>query len=455
MKTRNNITMITLTVLTLVLSALTVRADYKPNHNPYVVQGVQLRAELFAHPADGSSAISLGPTVFQEIIPCRFISTVEADHYPAQWGGPSFSPNESRTYRPSGVMVYGNWTNPCSELIPGEALAVAARVWTNGMKSGGNGTIWLTPGNVAVAPDKLSKIAVRDSEPSMIEASVVLQDHMFSVTSQQAGADLVVDIIGYFLPDAYGRGDKGDRGPQGERGEQGLQGEKGEKGDPGVQGFVGVTGEKGDKGDKGDTGAQGLQGAKGDQGEIGLQGAKGDKGDRGEQGLQGVQGLKGDKGDAGAQGLKGDKGDKGDAGAQGLKGDKGERGEQGAQGAKGETGDKGATGERGAKGDTGAQGAKGDIGPMGPQGLPGAPGKDGKDGKDGGITMASGSATFPPPGTITIYNGAAKANSVIMLTYKEVSNGNALAVVSQSNGVFTCSGSPNKPFRYVILNYPE
>ena len=68
--------------------------------------------------------------------------------------------------------------------------------------------------------------------------------------------------------------------------------------------------------------------------------------------------------------------------------------------------------------------------------------------------MASGSASFPPPGNITIYNSACHSNSVIMLVYKDVSNGNALAIVSQSEGVFTCSGSPNKPFRYVILNYP-
>jgi hypothetical protein len=41
---------------------------------------------------------------------------------------------------------------------------------------------------------------------------------------------------------------------------------------------------------------------------------------------------------------------------------------------------------------------------------------------------------------------------VIILIYTEVSNGNALGVASQRNGAFVASGSPNKPFKYIILN---
>jgi hypothetical protein len=457
MKTRNA-TMIVLTALTLILSAMTVKAAEPSMHNPYTVLGVRLRGELLEHAADGSAPMSLGMIEFQEIIPCRFISTIEADHYPTQWGGPAFSPNESRTYHPSGVMVDGNWTNPCSEQVPAEAVAIAARIYADSVA--GNGIIWLTPGNNSGPYDKLSKVAMRDNERTMAEATIVLRDYAFTVTSQTAGAHMRVDIIGFFIRDPWGRGEKGDRGERGFQGEKGDTGAQGLKGDTGAQGAQGLQGEKGDrgeqglKGDKGDAGAQGLKGEKGD---TGAQGLKGDKGETGAQGLKGdkgetgAQGLKGDKGETGAQGLKGEKGD---TGAQGLKGDKGDTG---AQGLKGDKGDKGATGDRGLQGEKGATGAQGPIGPMGPQG---PAGKDGKDAScstccNGGITMASGSATFPPPGNITIYNGAAKANSVIMLVYKDVSNGNALAVVSQANGVFTCSGSPNKPFRYVILNYPE
>lgn len=65
--------------------------------------------------------------------------------------------------------------------------------------------------------------------------------------------------------------------------------------------------------------------------------------------------------------------------------------------------------------------------------------------------MSVGEAVFPPPGNITIHDGAIRPNSVILLSYIEVSNGNALGIASQSNGSFVASGSPNKPFKYIIL----
>ena len=39
----------------------------------------------------------------------------------------------------------------------------------------------------------------------------------------------------------------------------------------------------------------------------------------------------------------------------------------------------------------------------------------------------------------------------IILSYIEYSNGNALGIASQSNGSFVATGSPNKPFQYVVL----
>src|SRR5688572_26229434 len=92
-------------------------------HNPYTVLGVQVRTHLL--PQEMSSAYSVmevneayGHTLFQEIVPCRFISTLDADQYPDRWGGLPFQINETRSYFGSGVMVEGLFVNPCSERIP-------------------------------------------------------------------------------------------------------------------------------------------------------------------------------------------------------------------------------------------------------------------------------------------------------------------------------------------------
>jgi hypothetical protein len=82
---------------------------------------------------------------------------------------------------------------------------------------------------------------------------------------------------------------------------------------------------------------------------------------------------------------------------------------------------------------------------MGPQG-PAGPSGD-------GVSMVTGVAEFPPPGKITINCGAVKSHSVFLVIYTEVSNGNALGVASQTNGAFVATGSPNKPFRWVVFNF--
>jgi hypothetical protein len=82
------------------------------------------------------------------------------------------------------------------------------------------------------------------------------------------------------------------------------------------------------------------------------------------------------------------------------------------------------------------------MGPKGDQGPAGTP----------GISIVTGTRTFPPPGQITIYESSVTTSSAIILVYTEVSNGNALAVASQHSGSFVASGSPNKPFKYIILN---
>jgi len=301
MKTQNFVSFVIMLALT--LSAPFAMADGPTLHNPYTVLGVQLRAALIADAADGSAPVTVGPAVFQEIVPCRLISTLEADHYSVQWGMPTFAPNESRSYRSTGELIDGTWTNPCSEQIPNNALAVAARVWRVGPASDAS-VVWVTPGSGSM-PDSLSKVVLREGERTAAEATFVLRNHMFTVTSQLASADLVVDIIGYFLPDTWGRGEKGDKGdvgatgamgpagPRGADGAQGAEGVKGDAGERGADGAQGAQGVKGDKGDRGETGAQGLKGDKGDQGPIGPAGSMGPIGPMGPQGPEGPPGPAG------------------------------------------------------------------------------------------------------------------------------------------------------------------
>jgi hypothetical protein len=66
--------------------------------------------------------------------------------------------------------------------------------------------------------------------------------------------------------------------------------------------------------------------------------------------------------------------------------------------------------------------------------------------------VVKGNACYPPGGSLTVYNSAVTAKSVIILNYTdENSRGNTLAIISQANGSFFTSGSPNKCFQYVIL----
>ena len=454
MNTRNTFTSLMLAVGMSIAAVSANAADpvIPTTHNPYTVLGVQLRSVLLADAADGSSAISLGPAIFQEIVPCRFISTLDADKYPVEWGGPALSPNESRTYRPVGELVSGSFTNPCSNLIPQESLAVAARVWATGTKSTksvGNTVVWLTPGHDVASPDHLSKIALRPGEESMNEASVVLKDHMFTITAQTGGADLQVDIIGYFIADPYLNGAQG---PKGDTGATGAQGPAGPAGAQGEKGADGAQGAKGDKGDKGDNGAQGLQGEKGEKGDRGEQGLQGIQGEKGAQGIQGEKGDRGEqglKGDKGADGAQGAKGDKGADGAQGLKGDKGDKGDTGAQGQKGDKGDKGDTGVQGLKGDkgdTGATGAQGPVGPMGPQGLQGPPGQN------GGPYVSSVNCIAQGQNSVTMNNSAVHETSAILATVIGRSLGNVLSILSQGEGWVTVSGKPATCFRLVVFN---
>lgn len=412
-----------LAAIVAIASFAMVAAAETETHNPYTVRGFQIRTNLL--PESSTSAYSTmqlsaaaGPTLFQEMVPCRFVSTLDLDQYPLRWGGQPFQISESRVYQPIGYLAEGNFKNPCSELVPENAVALAVRLAS--YQPAGDGSVYLAP----VTTQTVSQPALlfKQGFNTLQEATVVLHDRSFVVTTLDQATELTIDIIGYFIPDAYdGKGDKGDRGDTGATGATGARGEKGDDG---------VAGARGEKGDKGD---DGVAGARGEKGDDGIAGANGEKGDKGDDGVAGARGEKGDKGDKGDNGVAGAKGEKGDNGVAGAKGEKGSKGDDGNAGAKG---------ERGLQGERGPQGERGLQGPQGPQGPAGVP----------GVTMSVGTSTFPHPGTITIYDSSIRANSVILVQYIEISNGNALGVASQKNGSFVATGSPNKPFQYIVFN---
>jgi hypothetical protein len=72
----------------------------------------------------------------------------------------------------------------------------------------------------------------------------------------------------------------------------------------------------------------------------------------------------------------------------------------------------------------------------------------------GGIRYLSGVNTFPPGGEITIMNSNIDEDSLLLINYVNGSKGNACAVEDQGDGWATFSGSPNKDFRFVVINNP-
>ena len=381
-------------------------------HEPMTFQGFRVRANI-AVPVPGPwgpRLVTMGPALFQEIPRCQFISTLAADQYPPEWGGPALNANESRYYKVSGEMKYGDWENPCANKIPADALAVAVRI--NVKEADGDGTIYL--GSGAWWPNASLPVLAFHKDDSLVEESAMMvRSGGFSLMSSGAGTDVVVDLLGYFIADPNGAGPQGEAGPQGPAGLQGEVGPAGPQGPQGLQGESGLMGPQGPQGLQGETGPQGLQGAAGPQGPQGLQGETGLMGPQGPQGLQG------------------------ETGPQGLQGPAGPQGPQGDQGVAGPKGDVGATGP------TGPQGAVGPIGPTGPQGPKGDPGT--------GIQFLSGVETFPPGGSITISNSHIHTTSLLIINYVNGSRGNACATENQGNGWATFSGSPNKQFRYIVI----
>lgn len=419
----------------LILSAASLRAEspdkYKKAHEPFTAYGMRVRMSI-VNPINKTWEKEIQPIVFQEIAPCRLASTRIPDQYDRPWGGPSYQPNESRHYPSRGKLETVTFIDPCSESVPDEAIGIVGRFMVT--PGDGDGEVHIDP-NEPASPDATTVLKFRKGEVLTFEAGVMFgQDGNFGVATWSAGADVVIDVLGYLLPDpqANGGGAKGDKGDQGDKGD------KGEKGDAGA---TGAQGEKGDKGDTGATGANGAQGLKGDKGDTGANGAQGEKGDKGDTGATGATGAQGEKGE---KGDKGDTGATGATGAQGEKGDKGDKGDTGLAGPKGDHGDTGAKGDKGDKGDTGALGPMGPMGPQGPVG-------------PASLTAVKGNACYPPGNNahaeLRVNDGSITWGSIIILNYTDDgSNGNALALTGQGMGYFTTTGSPNKCFQYVVLN---
>ncbi len=519
MTTTRKLFVSTLAITAVLLSTMSVRAEqpdkYTRPHEPFTAPGMQVRMSI-VNPINSPWQTRIQPTVFQEIAPCRLSSTLALDRYDTPWGGATYLPNEARLYRSRGVLQTPMFVDPCSEAVPIDAIGIVGRFTVT--PGDGDGEVHVDPTDPG-SPNAATVLKFKKGEILMFEAGVMFgPDGTFGVQTSNAGADVMIDVLGYLLPDPNAAGEKGDKGDKGDQGYQGATGATGAKGVTGATGATGAIGAKGDtgangangvkgdtgangaKGDKGDTGAIGANGAKGDKGDAGAIGANGAKGDKGDTGAIGANGAKGDKGDTGAigangakgdtgatgpKGAKGDKGDTGSIGANGAKGDKGDTGSIGANGAKGDKGDTGSIGANGAKGDkgdtgsigaigakgdkgdTGANGAKGDkgdsglqgpIGPGGPAGLPGPKGDKGDPGA--GLTVVKGNACYPPGNNannqVTVYDSSVHVSSVVILNYTDAgSNGNALAIVSQGNGFFQTTGSPNQCFQYAIFNMTQ
>ena len=340
-------------------------------HEPYTMKGLFVRGELRIPNPNGQPGeiAAMGPVVFQEISPCKWVSTLSDDQYPAAWGGPAFAPFERRVYAITGVLTSGDFTNPCSGLVPGEARAVSVRV--HAVEPDTDGTIFMNEAYLRSYPygpfgwwvphpeRRMPVLTFHAGDDIMEEAGVMIGDGLIVVEMNNASTDLFIEVLGYFMKDPILSDRTAFTGPEGPKGEPGPAGPAGERGLQGEQGSAGPTGPHGPSGPAGPAGPQGQQGPNGEQGQPGPAGPQGQQGPNGEQGQPGP------------------------AGPQGANGSTGPQGPAGPQGPRGEIGSAGPAGPTGAPGPVGPQGAQGPRGPQGPPGV--------------GVSMLSGGPLVFPP----------------------------------------------------------
>jgi hypothetical protein len=292
---------------------------------PLQIEGLKVKTRIpFAAPGDRP--------VFQEIVPCRLIDTRPArtvggqpvPEFDAPYGGPTFHPGESRTYTASGPIQTPPATNPCTvksrraagdpdaNEIPGGLVGLALRVVAINRSDASPRATVVTAG----APDPITGVGgfsfwvgfygpdVEFAQDGLVKTS----GDRFSISvSGDANADILVDVLGYFLPDPMGSADV-----------QALVSSgvvvPGAVGAPGPPGPTGPAGQQGPAGPKGDAGAAGPPGAPGLPGAAGPQGLTGPAGPAGPPGANGLPGPAGATGPAGPSGPAGPQGPPGPAG---------------------------------------------------------------------------------------------------------------------------------------------
>jgi hypothetical protein len=92
------------------------------------------------------------------------------------------------------------------------------------------------------------------STPAPVANSVVIAvhaDHKVALYNHAGSVDVILDLLGYYVPATTGSG------PQGPKGDPGAPGARGDMGIPGVDG-IGMTGPEGPRGLKGDPGTPGA-----------------------------------------------------------------------------------------------------------------------------------------------------------------------------------------------------
>jgi Collagen triple helix repeat (20 copies) len=267
--------------IVIAIATILLAATATAQHNAYTVPGVQVRTSL-SIPIPGMEGVKapMAAAIFQEIAPCKLVSTLKVDGYPAQWGGPKFALNESRIYAATGSLSDGVWVNPCSGLVPDGAAAIAVRATVS--NSDGDGTLYIAPSSWSPVAG-LPIVQFKQGVTTVEEGGAMLAGGSFVALPWNACADLQIEVLGFFLEDKLQKeamiggpkGDKGDPGALGPQGPAGAAGPQGEQGPAGAAGAAGAQGPAGPAGPQGDPGPQGLIGPLGPQGPQGPPGPAG------------------------------------------------------------------------------------------------------------------------------------------------------------------------------------
>ena len=287
-----------LPLLILLVAAGWAVAQEPSHHGPMGIQGFQLLSTVPFAP---------GKTViFQQIVPCRLVDTRRDRKFDDAHGAPGLVGGESRLYAVAGEMPAENGcslanrrlADPDAVEIPSDVLAVSIRVSViNAEPLPATGV--LNAGAIPISIDGgfAFWFGWAGGDIANFQEGIVALEKAGGALRigllPGAGADVLVDVLGYVRAAetlAGPAGPQGPQGPQGPKGDAGLAGAQGPKGDTGAQGPKGETGaqgpvgETGARGEMGPTGPRGLDGAKGDPGIAGPQGPPGPQGPQGPAG---------------------------------------------------------------------------------------------------------------------------------------------------------------------------